>query len=95
MGYGYRSIEYIIQQAARINQETEGFDEKESLVKRQEILKQLDEEGIMATPANSSFNELVMEAGRMSIMNSGRQVEIKYGDKPSVAFKENFELDLD
>jgi hypothetical protein len=90
VGYGYRSIEYIIQQAARINQETEGLDEKEGLAKRREILVQLDEEGIMATPANSSFNELVMEAGRMSIMNSGRPVVILYGDEPCVKFKEEF-----
>jgi len=94
-GYGYRSIEYIVQQAARLTSETEELNEKEALAKRQDILKQLDDEGIMATPANSSYNELVMEAGRKSIMNSGRQVEIRYGDSPSVGFKEDFELDLD
>ena len=32
--------------------------------------------GIMATPANSSYNELVVEAGRESILNGGREVRI-------------------
>ncbi len=33
----------------------------------------------MATPKNSSYNELAMEAGRLSIQNGGREVEIVYG----------------
>jgi len=32
----------------------------------------------MATPANSNYNELVIEAGRQSILNGGREVTIKY-----------------
>lgn len=91
-GYGYRSIEYIISQAARINSDTQGLGQEEAIEKRRDILQKLDEEGIMATPANSSFNELVMEAGRKSIMNSGKQVVIDYRDSPSVAFKEDFGL---
>ena len=31
-------------------------------------------EGILATPANSAYNELVIEAGRLSIRNEGRAV---------------------
>jgi len=30
----------------------------------------------MATPANSAYNELVIEAGRLSILNGGREVLI-------------------
>lgn len=90
VGYGYRSVEYIINQIGRANREADGKAGAGALAKRQAVLKQLDDEGIMATPANSSFNELVMEAGRMSILNSGRPVTITYGDKPSVAFKQEF-----
>ena len=45
------------------------------------------EAGIMATPKNSSYNELVIEAGRLSIQNGGREVEIVHGPHAGVAFK--------
>jgi len=41
----------------------------------------------MATPANSNYNELVIEAGRMSIQAGGREVCIDYSDKPGVSFR--------
>ena len=44
----------------------------------QKMLREIDALGIMATPANSSYNELVIEAGRQSILNGGREVTIKY-----------------
>jgi hypothetical protein len=40
------------------------------------MLKQIDAAGIMATPANSAFNERVIEAARESIANEGRMVKI-------------------
>jgi hypothetical protein len=42
--------------------------------------------GIMATPANSAYNALVTEAGRLSILNGGREVVIHYGKNARVAF---------
>ena len=48
---------------------------------------------IMATPVRSSHNELVIEAGRMSIQAGGREVCIKYGDKPGLDSK-NIYLEL-
>ncbi len=80
VGYGYRSIEGLVQGVLRV--------ENDDIKKRQETIKTIDAEGILATPANSSFNELVVEAGRLSIMNDGREVEIEYGDEPTVHFKE-------
>jgi len=80
VGYGHRSVEYIIdacKQAGAIA----------LLADRQKLLKQLDAEGIMATPANSAYNELVVEAGRLSIMNGGREVVIEYGSHPGVRFR--------
>ncbi len=82
VGYGYRSIEGLVNSIHRVE------ESGANLAARQEILKKIDDEGIIATPANSSFNELVIEAGRMSILNGGRAVTIKYGDKPEVKFKE-------
>jgi len=70
VGYGYRSVEHIISTFIRV--ESEGGD----LAGRQRLLKQIDAAGIMATPANSSYNELVIEAGRESIQNGGREVRI-------------------
>jgi predicted dehydrogenase len=79
VGYGYRSIEFIIK---NINK-CEGADLKQ----RQTLLKEFDKQGVMATPANSSYNELVMEAGRLSILNGGREVEIIYGANAGVKLK--------
>jgi hypothetical protein len=58
------------------------------LEKRQEYLLQLDSDGIMATPANSSYNELVSEAARKSILADGREVVIEYEGSPRVSFRE-------
>jgi len=87
VGYGYRSIEYIVKSICKGIGISSGLDEKQALTERQKLIKQYDEEGVMATPANSSYNELVMEAGRLSILNNGREVEITYGKKAGVDFR--------
>ncbi len=79
-GYGYRSIAYIVQ---KINE----CRAQSSLKARREFIEHVDAEGIMATPRNSGFNELVMEAGRLSILNGGREVEITYAPAAGVRFK--------
>ena len=76
VGYGYRSVEYIVKKCIEV--------ESAAPKLRPELLKEIDETGIMATPANSSYNELVIEAGRVSILNDGRDVAIEYGDNPRV-----------
>ena len=48
------------------------------LASRQTALAQIDAAGVLATPANSRFNELVIEAGRQSILNDGREATINY-----------------
>ncbi len=63
VGYGYRSVEYIVSAMIRVNEQPELLDE-------------IDRAGIIATPGNSSYNEKVIEAARQSIVNGGRQVEI-------------------
>ncbi len=79
-GYGYRSIEYIVQAIIRL----ETAPDKE----RNALLEQFDSAGIMATPANSLHNELVIEAGRRSILNGGREALIEYLPKPRVRLRE-------
>ena len=80
VGYGYRSIEAIVEAMQRVEEAPPG--------ERAGLLREIDEKGIIATPANSSFNETVMEAGRLSIANAGREVVIEPGNPPRVRFRE-------
>jgi len=87
VGYGYRSIENIVRNIGKCIDETFGMNDDAALTRRRELIRRYDEEGIMATPSNSAYNELVMEAGRLSILNGGRDVGITYGDKAGVGFR--------
>jgi hypothetical protein len=87
VGYGFRSVEYIIGRACRCIEVSKGLGDAEALAERQKLIRQFDAEGIMATPANSAYNELVVEAGRLSILNDGRGVEITYGPEAGVDFR--------
>ncbi len=88
VGYGYRSIAAIIRAACGIEEKTAGMTGEKALAARRKLIKEIDDEGLIATPANSAYNELVMEAGRLSILNDGREVEIKYGENAGVGFRE-------
>jgi len=87
VGYGYRSIEYIVKNILKAEDAAAGLDGEKAVAARQKLIKQFDSEGIMATPRNSAYNELVMEAGRLSILNGGREVEITYGKNAGVDFR--------
>ena len=87
VGYGHRSVEYIIKSIVRVERETAGLGEREALKQRQAFIAEYDREGLMATPANSSYNELVIEAGRLSITNGGKAAVIEYGANPKVRLK--------
>ncbi len=80
VGYGYRSVEAIVQ--ACIDCAAQG-----ALEARQQFIEARDQEGILATPANSSYNELVIEAGRLSILNDGREALIDHGPPASVRLR--------
>jgi predicted dehydrogenase len=79
VGYGYESVAATIMTIHRIANETGGLAEDAALARRREIIREIDEKGIIATPANSNSNELVTEASRLSILNGGRMVRIVYG----------------
>lgn len=68
VGYGYRSVAYILNKCIEV--------ESAAGAVRPALLREIDAAGIMATPANSSYNERVIEAGRESILNGGREVAI-------------------
>jgi predicted dehydrogenase len=68
VGYGFRSIEYIVEACIRV--ETQAA----TLSERQRLLREIDDAGVMATPRNSAYNELVIEAARESILNGGHEV---------------------
>ena len=71
--------------AVGIEEGASGLEETEALEKRRGMIREVDDKGLIATPANSSVNELVMEAGRASILENGRPVRIHYGDRPCIA----------
>lgn len=68
VGYGYRSIEYLARCCERVERAADKAAE----------LRSIDDGGIAATPANSRYNELVIEAARKSILNGGITVEAGY-----------------
>jgi hypothetical protein len=63
VGYGYRSIEAIVLAAIAVES-------------GERTLAEIDRAGIIATPANSSYNEKVIEAARESIQNGGKEVRV-------------------
>jgi predicted dehydrogenase len=87
VGYGYDSIEAIVQAALRVNAAGEEAGKAGALAGRQQALDEIDRRGILATPANSGINELVIEAARMSIAESGRPVVIEYQPTPTVRLR--------
>lgn len=87
VGYGYESVAASVIMAYQIEKETEGLPESESLPRRRKMIKEVDEKGIIATPANSYINELVVEAARISILSDGLPVTIEYGCSPHVSLR--------
>lgn len=84
VGYGYESVEASLETMARIERETAGLDPAASLKRRRGMIRDVDAAGLLATPANSFINELVVEAARRSIVADGANVEIVYGSNPHV-----------
>lgn len=84
VGYGYDSVTGIIGTILRIESETAALAESDALARRRELIRAVDEQGLIATPANSYINELVVEAARMSIIQDGLPVQITYDGTPSV-----------
>ncbi len=82
-GYGVRSVDFIVSEALRIESETAALEDAAAVAARRTRIDEIEQQGIVATPGNSRYNELVCQAGRLSILNGGRQVEIRH-DPPGV-----------
>jgi len=88
IGYGFESVAATVKMAHQIENEIAGLPDKDALGRRQQIIKDVDNKGIIATPANSYVNELVVEAARLSILNDGAMVAIEYGEHPHVKLRD-------
>lgn len=84
VGYGFDSVAASVTMACQIETAVQNMSDGDSLKKRREMITETDKKGIIATPANSYINELVVEAARISILRDGDNVDIVYGDKPHV-----------
>lgn len=62
VGYGYRSIDFIVRQVEAVRADPSA-------------LEGIEAAGLLATPANSRYNERVIEAARVSIGDAGRLVK--------------------
>jgi predicted dehydrogenase len=87
IGYGYDSVAGIIQTIHRIESEAAGLAPDTVLARRRQLISGVDAQGLIATPANSYINELVVEAARMSILRDAAPVRIMYGDRPHVELR--------
>lgn len=78
VGYGVDSVVANVETMVRMERETT------SLEQRQAVIRAVNDAGLLATPANSFINELVVEAARLSIVADGEWVNIVYGNQPHV-----------
>jgi len=84
VGYGYDSVANILGRIHQIEVESLGKPEQLALELRRSLIRETDEKGIIATPANSNYNELVTEAARLSILQDGEMINIIYDGQPHV-----------
>lgn len=89
VGYGYESVEAIVEAVIRVERAAEGLSASAGLEARRRACEEIDAKGILATPANSAVNELVVEAARQSILSDGLPVRIIHGRDPRVEQREN------
>jgi predicted dehydrogenase len=87
VGYGYDSVASLVGTIHRIEEVCASADVQDTLACRRDLLSEIDERGIIATPANSYINELVVEAARSSITRGGRVIKIEYKPEPHIEEK--------
>lgn len=81
VGYGYDSVAATLTAASRIEAEADAEPGRALEIRRRSI-EEADTQGLIATPGNSSYNELVQEAARLSILNDGAAYCIDYNTEP-------------
>ena len=87
VGYGFDSVAATLITASAIEAQVDENPEKAMEI-RQAAIKDANDKGLIATPENSSYNELVQEAARLSILNGGDIATIDYSTaRPTVKLK--------
>jgi hypothetical protein len=84
VGYGYDSVAGITHAIHRLENAAAGMEPEAALARRREMIRETDAQGLIATPANSYINELVVEAARASILADAKPVRITYGTHPKI-----------
>ena len=87
VGYGYDSIEANVLAAQTVNAASAGKSGDDARAARTAVIRDIDQRGLLATPANSWVNELVTEAARLSIAQNGWPAEIRYEPTPAVRLR--------
>ena len=89
VGYGTDSVAATLNMGCMIEAEVaESNDDATSI--RRRFIEEANDKGLIATPKNSSINELVQEAARLSILNDGAMAVIEYSNndtKPIIRLK--------
>ncbi|MDD5697282.1 MAG: Gfo/Idh/MocA family oxidoreductase [Victivallaceae bacterium] len=87
VGYGFDSVAATLLNASAIEAQADEYPGRALEIRRAAIAA-ADARGLIATPANSAYNELVQEAARLSILNGGDLAVIDYrGAVPAVKLK--------
>jgi D-galacturonate reductase len=84
VGYGFDSVAAIVEAVSDVERAAAGLPEPGATEARKRRISEVESRGIICTPANSPSNELVVEAGRLSIRRDGAAVRILYGPSPQV-----------
>lgn len=84
IGYGADSVSALATTIVRIENQVAGMSDAAALAQRRRIIEDVDKRGLIATPANSYINELVIEAARRSIGQNGQPIKIAYGAHPRI-----------
>jgi D-galacturonate reductase len=87
VGYGFDSIEAIVRAVLAVEKASDDLPPKAALEERRRQAAEADGKGLIATPANSAAVDLVVEAGRLSIMAGGAPVRIRHGAEPKVELR--------
>jgi predicted dehydrogenase len=95
VGYGFESIEALVLAARRVSAAAADCglstghaapippsQSEAALAARRDVLTEIDNRGVLATPGNSWVNELVTEAARLSLARDGQSVRIEYEPAP-------------
>ena len=93
VGYGYESVEAIVDAVLRVERAAEGLSASAGLEARRRVCEEIDARGLLATPTNSAVNEMVVEAARESILADGLSVSIIHGREPRTEPRGNDRLE--